>query len=261
MEAKSRGTSTESVLADIKVRAVTDAEEKAFYEANRAQTSKSFDEVKPEITQLLASKHDTEAVRSFHDELRARYHLVSLLEPYRLEVPGTAVGPARGSDKAPVTIVEFGDFQCPYCRQAEDTLKVVMGMHPDDVRLVFRELPLAKIHPHALEAARAAVCADRQGQFWSMHDAMYQDQTALDEAALKQTAKRIGLDGEKFAACLRDDATAQQILGDVRTADELAITGTPFFLINGRPINGNVPVDQFEAVLLEELKRAGAKRG
>jgi protein-disulfide isomerase len=136
-----------------------------------------------------------------------------------------------------------------------------MAKHPDDVRVVFRQLPLASVHPNAIGAAKVAVCADRQGKFWPMHDAMYNDQSALSEAALKDTAKRIGLDPDALAACLSDKETTNSIERDLRAADELNISSTPYFLVNGRPIKGSVAVDQFEAMVAEELKRTSGNRG
>jgi predicted DsbA family dithiol-disulfide isomerase len=259
LEAKARHKDIDAVLAGIKVAAVTDREAHDYFEANKARTTLTYEKLQPEITQFLANQHNTDATRRFYDGLRAKHGIVSLLEPYRLAVDST--GPARGKQNAPVTVVEFADFQCPYCRQAEETVQAVMAKHPDDVRVVFRQLPLARVHPNAIAAAKTAVCADRQGKFWPMHDAMYSDQTALSEAALKETAKRIGLDQDALAACLSDKATTNSIERDLRAADELNISSTPYFLVNGRPIKGSVGADQFEAMVAEELKRTSGNRG
>jgi protein-disulfide isomerase len=258
MEAKARNTTGEVVLADIKVSVVTEEEERAYFEANKFRAgNRTFEQLQSEITQFLANQH-TQATRSFFDELRAKHGISSTLEPFRVAV--AADGPARGNEHAPVTIVEFGDFQCPFCRQEETVLNTVLGRHPDDVRLVFRELPLTGIHPNALGAAQAAVCADRQGKFWAMHNAMYGDQNALSQSALVDTARRIGLDPERFSACLADSETAKAVERDAKAADELNIDETPYFIINGRPLHGSVPVDQLEAVVSDELHRVASKR-
>jgi predicted DsbA family dithiol-disulfide isomerase len=259
LEAKSRGLTTEAVLKEIAVPAVTEAEARAYYEANKSRTHDSFEQLQPEITQYLANQHNTDASRKFYDSLRAKHNIALTIPPYRMMA--AAVGPARGNERARVTIVEFGDFQCPYCRQAEATVRGIIAKYPNDVRLVFRELPLASIHPNAYAAARAAVCADRQGKFWPMHDALYADQSALSDAGLLDTAKRLGLDATTFSSCLPQDATNDAIVTDINAADELAITGTPFFLVNGRPINGVVPMEQFEAVVTDELKKTAGTRG
>jgi protein-disulfide isomerase len=156
--------------------------------------------------------------------------------------------------------VEFGDFQCPFCREEEDTLHSLLIAHPDDVRLVFRQMPLQSLHPDAMTAAEAAVCADRQGKFWEMHDAMFSDQTALGVAALKETAKRLGLDTDVFSACMSDAKTTDAIAFDTKAASELAISGTPYFFVNGRPINGSIPKAKFESIIADELHRLAATR-
>ncbi len=259
LESKATARQVLDIVGDIKVPAVTDQEVQQFYESHKNRTTQTLDQLKADITQYLANQHNTDAKRRFYDELRAKHHIESGLEPYRLTVD--ASGPVRGKPDARVTIVEFADFQCPYCREAEDTLKIITGMHPNDVRVVFRQLPLASIHPNALIAARAGVCADQQHLFWPMHDAMYGNQEALGEAGLKETAKRLGLDNEAFASCLAAEDTAKSIFSDVKAADELNVISTPFFFINGRPVKGSVPVDQFETVVAEELQRNSSNRG
>jgi protein-disulfide isomerase len=259
LEAKARATGTDKVLEDIRVPAVTEDEVRAYFEANKSRAgNRTFEQLQPEITQYLANKHNTEATRHFFDGLRDKHGVASLLPPFRVAVDAT--GPAKGSEHAPVTIVEFGDFQCPFCRQSETTLQTVLQNHPDQVRLVFRELPLTGIHPNALVAAHAAVCADRQGMFWPMHDAMYQDQNALGQVALVDTARRIGLDADRFSACLSDGDTLKAVERDAKAADELNINETPYFLINGRPMHGSIPEDQIEAVITDELRRVGSKQ-
>jgi protein-disulfide isomerase len=259
LEAQARHRSREDLLATVKVDTVTEKQVRDYYDANKWRTSRSFDELKDEITQYLALEHNKEANRRYLDALRGKYDLVDLIEPYRVQVDST--GPSRGKPSAPITVVEFADFQCPFCRQAESTLRTVVANHPDDVRVVFRQLPLASVHPQAVAAARTSVCADRQGKFWPMHDALYADQAALTDPGLKETAQRIGLDTGALAACVDDPNTTHTIENDLRTADELNISSTPYFLINGIPVKGNVEPAQFEAVITEELKRKGAKRG
>jgi protein-disulfide isomerase len=167
----------------------------------------------------------------------------------------SATGPSRGNVKAAITIVEFGDFQCPFCAQAEATLKAVLAKHPDDVRLVFRNYPLGELHPDAQFAAQAGVCADGQGKFWELHDAMFQDQHALGAPALQDAARRIGIDPDRFSHCLSDFATAQAVATDLHAGDAAGVNGTPAFFINGRPLSGNVPAESFEALIADEHNR------
>ncbi len=260
LEAKARNVDAQIVLADIKVPAVTEEDERAYFEANKARAGdRTFEQLQQEIGQFLAGQRNMIASRQFYDELRRRHNIVSLLAPYR--VPVEASGPARGNEHARVTIVEFADFQCPFCSREEATIQNVLKSHPDDVRLVFRQLPLPGAHPDAIGAARAAVCADRQGMFWPMHDAMFQDQNALNINALEETAKRVGLDGDRFSDCLTSPDAMQAVERDAKAADELNIGETPFFLINGRPLPGAVPADKLESTIADELKRVSAKGG
>ncbi len=260
LEAKARGVDTRTVLSDIKVAAVTEEDERAYFEANKARAGdRTFEQLQQEIGQFLAGQRNLTASRQFYDELRRKYDIISLLAPYR--VPVEASGPARGNKHARVTIVEFADFQCPFCSKEEATIQNVLKSHPDDVRLVFRQLPLPGAHPDAIGAARAAVCADRQGMFWPMHDAMFQDQKALGNGALVETAKRIGLDGDRFQECLTSPGAMQAVERDAKAADELNIGETPFFLINGRPMPGAIPADKLESTIADELNRASGKGG
>ena len=254
MEATSRGVGTDVVLADLKVSLVTDEEIKSFYDLNKGRIQQPFEQVSAQIGQYLTRQRNDAAARSFYDDLRAKHAIVSRLGPYRAVVAAT--GPARGPSSAPVTIVEFADFQCPYCKEAEASLHEVLARHPQEVRLVFRNLPLEHIHPHAADAANASVCADRQGKFWQMQDAMYDDQTALGIDALKATAQRVGLDVDQFSSCLSGNTSHQALDADAKAAQELGLSGTPYFFINGRPIDGNVPLEKFESTIADELRRA-----
>lgn len=258
-EAKARGVTPQAILAQLKTAAPTEEEVRAFYEQNQDRIREPYDQIAPKIRDYLAGERTQSAKREFYDALRAKHGIKSLLGPYRVAVAAT--GPARGPASAPVTIVEFGDFQCPYCKRAESSLHTVLAEYPDKIRLVFRNLPLTEIHPHAEAAAEAAVCAERQGKFWEMHDAMYADQSALAPEALKDTAKRLGLDVGAFSACLGGGAPTAALEADVKAARALGLSGTPYFFINGRPVDGNVPLEKFQSIIAEELKAATADRG
>jgi protein-disulfide isomerase len=259
LEAQERHTDTATVLRDLVVPVVTDDEAKAYYEANKDKTTQTFDQLKGRIIQFLAANNNTTATRAFYDKLRARHNVSDDLPPYRVAVAAT--GPTKGRTDAPVTIVEFADFQCPYCREAEATIRKVVSTHSDSVRLVFRNLPLTNVHPNALTAAVAGVCADHQGKFWQMHDAMFDNQDELAEPDLKATAKKLGLDEQNFAACLADPKSKAAVDFDARAADALSLDGTPSFFINGRPLFGNLPAEQIESVVAEELQRSSNRRG
>jgi protein-disulfide isomerase len=195
----------------------------------------------------------------FLKELRARDGARAriLLEPPRVAVDPSD-DPFKGPKDAPVTIVEFSDFQCPYCARVGPTLKELEKRYGDKLRLVFRDFPLP-IHPQAPKAAEAASCAAEQGKFWEMHDALFANQKALDVAALKQRASEIGLTAEAFAACLDSGKYADEWKADMDAAQSYGVNSTPAFFINGRLVSGAKPLDEFVAVIDDELERAAAR--
>jgi protein-disulfide isomerase len=149
----------------------------------------------------------------------------------------------RGPDDAPVTLVEYGDFQCEYCGQAEQVIRELLTKHGDDVRYVWRSLPLNDVHPNAQMAAEAAEAASAQGRFWDMYDRLLSHQDELDPKGLTNHARDLGLDVERFVDDLRGREHASRVLDDVRSADESGVSGTPTFFINGRRHYGVYDID------------------
>jgi len=168
------------------------------------------------------------------------------------------VGPepqTRGNADALVTIVEFGDFQCPHCRQVSATVDQVLSKHGPEVRVVFRHLPLA-LHPEAKNAAKAALAAARQEKFWAMHDKLFDRQFELAPDKYRVYAGEIGLDLAKFDTDFADPALDRRIDEDLAVAAKFGATGTPSFFINGRFISGAQPIEVFDALVREEMERA-----
>jgi len=256
LESAARHQTREQLLGALTPAPVPDADVRAFYDEHRADIGQPFERVAPEIHDYLGTRAHQAAESTYLKSLRARYHAYSTLEPLRITVE--ASGPARGPASAPVTLIEFGDFQCPYCGQMEPVLADLAATYPKDLRLVFRHLPLTSIHPQALGAARAAVCASRQGRFWELHDALYQHQTALGEDAIKATARRVGLDGDAFDACLANGRPELEVERDLNAADAIGIASTPAFLINGRFFGGAVPAETLKETIDDELARQRA---
>jgi len=159
----------------------------------------------------------------------------------------------KGSPNAPVTIVEFADFQCPYCRSAMAALEQVMSKYKDQVRLAFRDYPLRQIHPQAQRAAEGARCATEQGKFWAYHDVLFANQEKLADADLRQHARALGLNAEQFDACLNDGKYRAQIDSDLNEGVQAGVAGTPGFFINGVFMNGAQPVSAFESIIDAEL--------
>ncbi len=164
-------------------------------------------------------------------------------------------GPARGSSKAQVTIVEFSDFQCPFCSRVVPTIEKLLKDYPDKIRIFFDHNPLP-FHGDARLAAQAAVAAEDQGKFWQMHDILFKNQQKLKRPDLEKYAKDIGLDVAKFKKDIDSPATKKKVDDDLELAKNLGVQGTPNFFINGRPLRGAVPYEQFKSVVDDELTRA-----
>jgi len=154
----------------------------------------------------------------------------------------------RGPKKAPVTVVEYGDFECPYCGRAEPAIRELLADF-GDVRYVWRHLPLTDVHPHAQLAAEAAEAAAGQGAFWEMHDTLLSHQDALRPGDLIGYATDLGLDTERFAKDLRTHAYAARVAEDVDTADLGSVSGTPTFFINGQRHHGAYDIDSLSAAV------------
>ncbi len=173
---------------------------------------------------------------------------------------GVTIDPAltRGPAGAPVTIVEFGDFQCPLCKRTQPVLDQLLKEYRGKVRLVFKNFPLAS-HPGARPAAEAARCAAARGVFWEYHDLLYLPGTDFSREALIGYAGRLALDREAFAACLDARQFRDEIDADVREGRALGIPGTPTFLINGKLLVGAQPIEAFREAIAEALQDVGRK--
>jgi protein-disulfide isomerase len=172
-------------------------------------------------------------------------------------VPVTASMPIRGAKNAKVTIVEFSDFQCPFCGKVEPALKQALDEYPNDVRIVWRNFPLP-FHDHAMEAAEAAMAADAQGKFWPMHDKLFANQQALDRASLDRYASEIGLDMAKFKGAMDSHTYKDGIMREITYGGTLGVTGTPGFFIDGDFKNGAAPYPAIKQVIDAEIAKANA---
>jgi protein-disulfide isomerase len=162
--------------------------------------------------------------------------------------------PQLGGDNAPVTIVEYSDFQCPYCRQEEGPLRQVLKKYGDKVRLVYMDFPLPS-HHHAMEAAMAARCADEQGKFWPYHDALFENPSGLSTPALKTTAAQLGLDPPRFDACLDEHKYENVVLSDRTQGQRIGANGTPYLVVGRRSMYGAQPAWALESAIDEQLSR------
>jgi len=257
-EAAAKGVSKDKLLADIKPAEVTDADAEAFYEKNKSrippQTTKEA--VMPQIKAYLQQNGQQEARDKYFKTLEAKYKVDYLLEPMRVEVAANGF-PAKGPASAPVTIVEFSDFQCPFCSRVTPTLQEVVSKYGNKIRLVFRQFPLP-MHPNAAKAAEASLCANEQGKFWEMHDAMFKDQAGLAVDGLKSKAAGIsGINAASFNSCLDSGKETPAVQSDVKAGTKAGVNGTPAMFVNGRFLSGAVSTDDLSKVIDEELKRKG----
>ena len=236
---------------------VTDAEVDAWYEENQARVRQPKEQVAEQIRNFLAQQREQEARSGVLRALRAKYAVHILLEPQREKVAAGA-SPTRGPGNAPVTIVVFSDFECPFCSRLPPTLDQVREKYGDKVRIAFRQFPLA-MHANAPKAAEASLCAREQGKFWEMHDAMFADQRNLGVDSLKAKAAAIGLDSAKFDASLDSGRFAAEVAADLEDGQAAGVTGTPAMFVNGRLVSGAVPYDQVAELVDDELARKGAK--
>ena len=177
-------------------------------------------------------------------------------DPNRRYSVSIAGSPASSSSKAKIEIVEFSDFQCPFCKRVYPTIKRVEDEYGDDVRIVFKHMPLS-IHPKAKGAHAAAEAAHKQGKFWEMHDLIFENQRQLNDQKYLDYAKQIGLDTERFQKDAKSSAVLSRVEADTAEAGKLGVTGTPAFFINGRFLSGAQPFESFKRLIDEELAKTG----
>jgi protein-disulfide isomerase len=155
-------------------------------------------------------------------------------QEFELAVPVSAVDHVLGVAHAPVTVVEYGDFECPNCKQAAPTVKLLLGRFSDQVRLVYRHFPLEEVHPHALLAAQAAEAAGAQGRFWPMHDLLFENQHHLKQRQLRSYAEKLELDMERYDSEMKDELYLQRVREHVEGGNRGGVRATPTFYINGK---------------------------
>lgn len=253
-EAKKLGTDADSLLeAEARKRiSVSDEDVQRFYDDNKNSFGdRPFDDMKAQIREHLERRAAPEAARAYVDDLRKAASVEILLERTRTQVAAT--GPARGPENAPVTLIEFSDYQCPFCRRAEPTVRQVLQQYEGKIRFVFRHFPLDRIHPQARGASEAAACAAEQGKFWEYHDALFAPDAQLDRPGLETAAAKTGLDAAAFKACVDERKTKALVETDVREGEAAGVSGTPAFFINGIPLRGALPLEEFKKVIDEEL--------
>jgi protein-disulfide isomerase len=258
LEATARKISPEQLEKDeiaAKIPTPSDADIQKIYDENKEELQgQTLDQVKPQIIEYLKGEKEQVRRAAFIDELKKKYKTTDNLKAPTVQV-ATAGRPERGGAKAPVTIVEFSDYQCPFCKRGEESVQKVFETYGDKVRIVFRDYPLP-FHPQARPAAEAANCANDQGKFWEYNKTLFANQSALAEDNLKAYAKDLGLDTAKFDECFAKKAHSAAIDKDIADGGAAGVNGTPAFFINGRSLSGAQPFEKFKEVIDDELANA-----
>ncbi len=252
--AKKKGLTTEKLLdqeVNSKIPDPSDAELEGYYFG--LKVTQPFAEVKTKLRDAYKQAKVRQAREDYLKTLRADSNVVVLLSVPRVEVP---YDPARlhGNPKAPVMIVEFSDYQCPYCHQVEPTVKELLAKYGDKVSLSYRDFPLTAIHSQAMISAEASRCALEQGKFWEYHDQLFAA-SKLEKDDLIGYARNLKLDDKQFGSCLTGDKYKADIEKDLQEGKKAGVNGTPGFFINGIALSGAQGQDAFARIIDDELSR------
>ncbi len=256
-EAAKRGISRDELLqreVDAKTPAPSASEVETLYEQNKTRfAGQPKQQALARIGEVLGQRAKAERHNAYLEDLRSKARVAVRLEVPRTQVEIPKDAPVRGPASAPVTIVEFTDYQCPFCHRAQGVMDQILTRYQGKVRLVHLDFPLQG-HPGAFPAARASRCAAEQDKFWEYdHDLMTQP-GPLDDADLKARAARIGLQAAPFASCLASDRHDTAIRAAFEQGASLGVNGTPGYFVNGRMVNGALPYEEFARVIDEELR-------
>lgn len=264
-EAKKRGMTVEQLLkAEVYARApeVSEAEVANFIAQNRGRLPQGDEaEIRLKVWDYLRSQKVTQQRQAYVQGLRTQAKVsVYIEEPAAARVAVSADrGFTRGPKEAPVALVEFSDYQCPFCKRVLSTIKQITDAYPGKVKWVFRDFPIVSLHPTAPKAHEAARCAGEQGKFWEYHDLLFERSPRHSPQELKQYAQELKLDGPVFAQCLDSGKYQAQVNSDVEEGTRLGVTGTPTFFLNGRLLVGAQPFAEFQRLIEGELAKKAAR--
>jgi protein-disulfide isomerase len=258
IEAKKRNTTPEKLIeqeVDSKVADPTDGEIEAYF-LGQNRAGARLEDVKEQYRNTLKQLKLVKARQAYADSLRAKMEVAVLMRPPSIDV---AFDPARvkGDPKAPVTIVEFSDYQCPFCKKTESVLGGLLDKYNGRVKLAYMDFPLREIHPRAESAAEASRCAGEQGKFWEFHDSLFADAAKLDDPDLIARARTLGLQGEPFRACLASGKFKASVDADREAGIKAGVGGTPGFFINGVFLSGAQSQAEFEKIIDTQLSLLG----
>ncbi len=255
-EAKKRGLSSEELLqqeVEARTQKPSRAAVEAVYERNRQRfAGEPRAETLARIEEALLGRSAAEGEVAYERHLRARADVTIHLDPPRVAIAIPPDAPGTGPEDAPVTIVEFTDYQCSFCHRAQGVMDQILEEYSGQVRLVHLDFPLGN-HTGAIPAARAARCAGEQGRFWDYHRSLMSQPGTLDDGDLTGRATALALDAGDFATCLASDRHETAIQAELEQGTDLGVTGTPAYFINGRMVSGARPFPHFAEVIDDEL--------
>jgi len=261
-EAGRRGMPVDKLLAQevyAKVAEPTGTELEAYYANQKERLNRPFDQVKRQMRLALTQERIQQARQEYLKQLREQAEVTILLRPPRAKVAYDSAR-LRGSPNAPVIIVEFSDFQCPFCRMVQPTLKRLLAKYEGRVSLAYRDFPLREIHPQAQLAAESSRCAGEQGKFWEYHDLLFLSPSKFERQDLIEHARSLKLNEEQFDSCLARGKYKAQIEEDIQEGMRTGVSGTPGFFINGIWLSGAKPEAAFEKIIQAELAALESKR-
>lgn len=262
-EAKKRGLASPEALLKVEVEdktaAPTESEiQEAYAQLARRLGGRPLEEVRENVAKAVTQKKQAERYATFVEELKKSYNVkITLPFPELPRFPVTADDdPVEGSKDAPVTIIQFAEYQCPYCGRANETVNQLLKDYDGKVKFVFRDFPLG-FHDRAIPVAIAANCAGQQGKYWDVHDRIMSNQRALSDADLDRIAQEVGLNTSDWAVCRKDPNIEAEIRKDMEAGSALGVEGTPAFFVNGMFLNGAQPYDRFSTLIDAELGKKG----
>jgi len=233
-----------------KVKTPSEEELKTYYEA--IETDEPYAAIHEKLIDFIRKRRVSKARESYIKSLRSQASILIALAPPRINLPPLENTPIRGQKNAPVLMVEFADYECPYCQKVNADIKKLQEEFGDKLAVAFKDFPLP-MHAHAAKAAEAARCAGAQGQFWEYHDLLFVNNKRLEIADLKGHARTLKLDPSRFDKCLDSGEQTAAVQKDAGEADSLRLTGTPSFLINGHFISGSASYDTLREIIKQQL--------
>ena len=259
-EAQKQGISTDDLLkreVDSKVKDPNEDQLQVYYEG--LDSKEPYDQVRGKIMEHIRDLRRSKLRSAYIETLRAKATIVVQLAPPMANVGTENAAVTEGRSDAPVQVVEFADYQCPYCQRVNPDLNKLIDEYAGKVSVVYRDFPLP-MHPHAEKAAEAARCAGQQGKFWAYHNLLFQDKK-LDTPDLKQEATVLHLDSAKFDKCLDSAEEAANVKKDQDEGMKLGLSGTPSFFINGHFISGAVDYTTLHQMVEQQLTLLSSAKG